>query len=61
MYLLYTAPTAGWERGDPTNQNSRVVDIAWTCRTAEGVCRRLNAPKWAPGASMQNRVGFGEP
>ena len=58
---MYMAPTTGNEADDPTNQNMRIFDLAWTCRASEGVIRRLNAPKWAPGASMQNRVGFGEP
>ena len=58
IYFLYTAPISS---DDPTNQNPRMFDLAWTCRTSEGVIKRLRAPKWAPGASMTNRHGFGEP
>ena len=61
IYLFYSAPTTGHEANDPTNQNPRMFDLAWTCRTSEGVIKRLRAPKWAPGASMNNRHGFGEP
>ena len=61
IYLMYSAPTTGYEANDPTNQNPRMFDLAWTCCTSEGVIKRLRAPKWAPGASMNNRHGFGEP
>ena len=61
LYLFYAVAATGHEANDPTNQNLRMYDLAWTCRTSEGVINRLRAPKWAPGASMQNRMGFGEP